>query len=330
MILGGTYETPVKEGLLDEDFVENLKLQGTYNDDSFDREYRSVWSGDAENAFFSAEKFDKCRVLNQPEKEFSGRSSKNAYYVIGVDVGRLGCSTEAIVIKVTPQIQGADIKSIVALFPMEAEDFEEQAIRLKKLYYLYHAQSLVIDANGLGVGLVDFMTKTQIDPETGDELRPFGVEGGTAENITEPYKKIRGSEVEEDAMYLIKANLPLNSEMHSYVQSQLINNKIKFLIDEQEAKAKLMQTMAGQQMDAQARNEYLKPFILTTILKEQMMNLVIKETDADANIKLVQSSRGINKDKFSALEYGMYYVKLQEELMRKKKKRNISDFLFFS
>ena len=330
MILGGTYETPVKEGLLDEDFVENLKLQGTYNDDSFDREYRSVWSGDAENAFFSAEKFDKCRVLNQPEKEFSGRSSKNAYYVIGVDVGRLGCSTEAIVIKVTPQIQGADIKSIVALFPMEAEDFEEQAIKLKKLYYLYHAQSLVIDANGLGVGLVDFMTKTQIDPETGDELRPFGVEGGTAENITEPYKKIRGSEVEEDAMYLIKANLPLNSEMHSYVQSQLINNKIKFLIDEQEAKAKLMQTKAGQQMDAQARNEYLKPFILTTILKEQMMNLVIKETDADANIKLVQSSRGINKDKFSALEYGMYYVKLQEELMRKKKKRNISDFLFFS
>lgn len=330
MILGGTYETPVKEGLLDEDFVENLKLQGTYNDDSFDREYRSVWSGDAENAFFSAEKFDKCRVLNQPEKEFSGRSSKNAYYVIGVDVGRLGCSTEAMVIKVTPQIQGADIKSIVALYPMEAEDFEEQAIRLKKLYYLYHAQSLVIDANGLGVGLVDFMTKTQIDPETGDELRPFGVEGGTAENITEPYKKIRGSEVEEDAMYLIKANLPLNSEMHSYVQSQLINNKIKFLIDEQEAKAKLMQTKAGQQMDAQARNEYLKPFILTTILKEQMMNLVIKETDADANIKLVQSSRGINKDKFSALEYGMYYVKLQEELMRKKKKRNISDFLFFS
>ena len=330
IILGGTYETPVKEGLLDEDFVENLKLQGTYNDDSFDREYRSVWSGDAENAFFSAEKFDKCRVLNQPEKEFSGRSSKNAYYVIGVDVGRLGCSTEAIVIKVTPQIQGADIKSIVALYPMEAEDFEEQAIRLKKLYYLYHAQSLVIDANGLGVGLVDFMTKTQIDPETGDELRPFGVEGGTAENITEPYKKIRGSEVEEDAMYLIKANLPLNSEMHSYVQSQLINNKIKFLIDEQEAKAKLMQTKAGQQMDAQARNEYLKPFILTTILKEQMMNLVIKETDADANIKLVQSSRGINKDKFSALEYGMYYVKLQEELMRKKKKRNISDFLFFS
>jgi hypothetical protein len=41
MIMGGTYETPVKEGLLNEDFVDELKLSGTYQEDSFDREYRS-------------------------------------------------------------------------------------------------------------------------------------------------------------------------------------------------------------------------------------------------------------------------------------------------
>ena len=40
MIMGGTYEVPVKEGLLNEDFVDQLKLSGTYNDDSFDREYK--------------------------------------------------------------------------------------------------------------------------------------------------------------------------------------------------------------------------------------------------------------------------------------------------
>ena len=59
MIMGGTYETPVISGLLDEDFVEQLRLQGTFNDESFNREYRSIWSGDVENAFFSSEKFDK-------------------------------------------------------------------------------------------------------------------------------------------------------------------------------------------------------------------------------------------------------------------------------
>ena len=50
----------------------------------------SEWSGDAENAYFSVERFDKHRVLLQPEYEYSGRSNKNAYYVIGVDVGRKG------------------------------------------------------------------------------------------------------------------------------------------------------------------------------------------------------------------------------------------------
>lgn len=42
MIMGGTYETPVSEGLLNEDFVDQLKLSGTFNEDSFDREYKKI------------------------------------------------------------------------------------------------------------------------------------------------------------------------------------------------------------------------------------------------------------------------------------------------
>jgi hypothetical protein len=102
MVMGGTYMTPVTEGLLDEDFVDQLRAQGTFKEDSFDREYRSIWSGDVENAFYSSEKFDRCRVLLQPEYEYSGRSSKSAYYVLGVDVGRTECTTEVCVFKVTP------------------------------------------------------------------------------------------------------------------------------------------------------------------------------------------------------------------------------------
>ena len=163
MIMGGTYQTPVAEGLLDEDFVDQLKLAGTFNEDSFDRQYRSIWSGDAENAFFSSEKFDKYRVLRQPENQHSGRSSKNAYYALGVDVGRIGCTTEVMVFKVTPQPQGAAIKSLVNLYTYEAEHFQQQAINIKKLYFKYKARKVCIDTNGLGIGLLDFMVKYQFD-----------------------------------------------------------------------------------------------------------------------------------------------------------------------
>ena len=309
-------------------FIEELKLDGTYNDSSFAREYESEWSGDAENAFFSAEKFDNQRVLLQPEYEHSGRSSKNAFYVLGIDVGRLNCTTEVCVFKVTPQVQGASLKTLVNIFTYDAEDFEIQAINIKKLFYRYKARIAAIDANGLGAGLIDFMTKAQLDPETGEELPPFGVEGGTADDAVEPYKKIKGPGVEDNAIFLIKANAPINTEAHAYVQTQLASGKIKFLIDEGQAKVKLMSTKMGQQMDNDKRAEYLKPFTLTTILREQMLNLV--EENEGVNIILKQSSKSIKKDKFSAFEYGLYYIKLDEDKRKKRKKRNIADMMFFT
>ena len=328
VVLGGTWRIPVLEELLSKSFIEELKLDGTYNDASFAREYESEWSGDAENAFFSSEKFDKHRVLLQPEYEYSGRSSKSAYYVVSVDVGRKGDLTEACIFKVTPQPQGSSLKTLVNLYTFEAEHFETQAINIKKLYYKYKARTVVIDANGVGAGLVDFMVLDQVDPETGDLLPNFGVGGATYEGWEKDYKKHKTADTEVDAMYLIKANAPINTEAHSYVQTQLAAGRIKFLIDETQAKAKLMATKMGQGMSPDKRAEHLKPFTLTTILREQMLNLV--EENEGVNIILKQSSKGIKKDKFSAFEYGLYYIKQEEDKKRKRKSYKISDMMFFT
>ena len=324
VILGGSWRIPVMEELLSRSFIQELKLDGTYNDASFAREYESEWSGDAENAFFSSEKFDKHRVLLQPEYEYSGRSSKNAYYVLGVDVGRKGCTTEVCVFKVTPQVQGSSLKTLVNVYSWDEEHFEDQAINLKRLFYKYKARRIAIDANGLGIGLVDYMVKQQVDPETNEILPDFGVENDD-EGF---YKKFKTPDTETDALFLIKANAPINTEAHSYVQTQLSSGKIKFLIDENQAKVKLMSTKVGQAMDMNKRAEYLKPFTLTTILREQMLNLI--EENEGVNIILKQSSKSIKKDKFSAFEYGLYYIKQEEDKKRKRGKRNIADMMFFN
>ena len=106
------------------------------------------------------------------------------------------------------------------------------------------------------------------------------------------------------------------------------SGKVKFLIDEAQAKTKLMSTKVGQAMDIDKRNDYLKPFNLTSILREQMLNLV--EENEGTNIILKQVSKGIKKDKFSAFEYGLYYVKKQEDKKKGKKSRNIADMMFFT
>ena len=79
-------------------------------------------------------------------------------------------------------------------------------------------------------------------------------------------------------------------------------------------------------MKPEERAEYLKPFTLTSILKEEMMNL--REENEGVNIILKQANEGIKKDKFSAFEYGLYYIKLEEESKKKKKKFNASEWCF--
>ncbi len=71
-------------------------------------------------------------------------------------------------------------------------------------------------------------------------------------------------------------------------------------------------------MTPEQRAEYLKPFTLTSILKEEMMNL--REETEGLNIILKQANKGIKKDKFSSLEYGLYYIEEEEEKKKKKKK----------
>lgn len=324
IVLGGTWRVPVMAGLLNRTFIQELKLDGTYNDAQFGREYEQEWSGDIEKAFFSAEKFDSHRVLQQPEYEYSTRISKDSYYVIGVDVGRKGCTTEAIVIKVTPQPQGTAIKQVVNLYSYEDYHFEDQAKAIKELYYRYRAKKLVIDANGLGIGLIDYMVKPQYDHSSNTMLYPdFGVDNDE-EGF---YKQYKTSRTEQGAMFLIKAQAPLNTEAHSYLQQSIINGKIKFLIDENKAKSKLMATKGGQAMTPEKRAEYLRPFTCTTILRDQMMNLI--EENEGVNIILKQDSRKIRKDKFSALEYGMYYIKKEED-NKKRKRFNVQSLIFMN
>lgn len=323
-IMGGTYLVPVLAGLQDKNFIRDLKLDGTFNQSSFDREYRSIWSGTIEDAFFSSEMFDKNRILRQPEYSYSGRSLKSAQYILSVDVGRKGCQSVICVFKVTPQQMGTSIKTLVNMATLNDEHFEDQAIKLKRMFYEYRASRIVIDGNGLGIGLIDYMIKTQIDPDTNETLYDFGIY-----NDDEGYyKKYQTVNCEYDAIYIIKANAPINTEAHANVQTQLSSGKVKFLIDERTAQIKLLGTEKGKKMSAEERANYLYPFTLTSILKEEMLNL--REENEGQNIILKQANRGIRKDKFSALEYGLYYIKQEEDNKKRKKHGRFSDFMFLN
>lgn len=287
----------------------------------------SKWTGSVEDAFFNGEKFDRNRILALPEKEYSGKSSDKAFYVLGVDVGRKDCQTVISVIKVRPQLDGSSLKNLVNIYTFQEEHFEDQAIKIKKLYYAYRAKRIAIDGNGLGAGLIDYMVKRQI-LEDGDRYPPFGVYGGTYEGAAQEYRKFRTNDTEDDALYIIKANAPINSAAYSIIQSQIESGKIKFLQDQRTAKTKLLSKKLGQSMTPEQRDEYLMPFTLTDILKEEMLNL--REENEGLNIILKPANKRIGHDKFSSLLYGIYYIREIEDNKRKRNKGKFSEYMFLS
>jgi hypothetical protein len=132
----------------------------------------------------------------------------------------------------------------------------------------------------------------------------------------------------DNAIYIVKAQAPLNTEAYSATQTALTSGKLKFLIDERTAKDKLMNTSAGKAMSPEKRREYLIPYVLTGLLRDEMLNL--REENEGVNIILKPASKKIKKDKFSALAYGLYYIKQEEDSKRKKHNRNFSEWKFYT
>lgn len=315
---GGSWRIPIQAGLYDPDYIKQMKESGTYTEETFLTEFESRWEREAEGAFFSVAAFDRSRVLKDFEVGYNKAAmakNKLAYYLLAIDVGRIGCTTEVCVFRVMPQPGALSRKSLVNIFTYEAEDFEKQAIKIKKLFIDFKAKVAVVDANGLGIGLCDFLTKPQTDPDTGEELQPWGPINNENSDGTKIYKDLPANTI-HNAFYMMKANAEINTQAATYVKVAMGSNNFKMLIDEQQAKINLLNTKIGQDMTPEQRIEWLQPYSLTTALRGQMMNLI--EKSEGANILLKQESKKILKDKYSALSYGIYYIQKQDEKSRKR------------
>lgn len=335
-VMTGTWRIPVLHGLLDKNFVKELKADGTFNEASFAREYESEWAGTVEGSFFKPELFDKCRTVVVPEYEATIQKTtypngKMPYYILSADVGRLNCQSVVTVFKVVPQVDTftmnptSSLKYLVNIFTFDDEHFEDQALKIKRLFFNnFKAKALVLDGNGLGIGLVDYLIRPTYDPLLGDHYPGMGV----INDDNHYYDKYYQDNTIRDLLYVMKANEEINNDAHVNVLSQMASNKVRLLIDEGAAKARLLSTKNGQNMTAAQRAEHLKPFTLTSILREEMLNL--KEHREGALIKLTQINTNIKKDKFSAFEYGLYYIKKLDDENHKKRRGKIKDFIFYT
>ena len=320
-IMGCDYRLPVFCGLLPKDFLNEIKTSPTFSEASFSKEYLSRFTGSSDEAWFDFEKLLSCRRIVNPETHQNLVVNQDCYYILGVDIARLGCQTICVVLKVYPNINGfrCNLVNIFVLGKTEEEKvFDKQVLELKRIMKAFKPKEVVIDINGVGAPFGDLMIKETYDPLTNEVLPAY------AFNNREEYYGIQPYYADK-ILYGIKANATLNSEMHSALYSRIYSGLMGMLISEQEAKTKLMATKVGQKMKIEKRMERLLPHELTSILIDEIMNLKIKLTGTNNQIAVEQLNTRTGKDKFSALEMANYRVwELEKEFMSRRKNRNLT------
>ena len=307
-MFGCDWRLPAMHGLIDKQYINKLKMSPSYNAESFATEYLSLWQGSSEESWFSFEKLSKYRKIKNPETHAINRPDSEQFYLLSVDVGRISDQTVVSVFRVNI-VKGKFYSTLVNIVVLgrtpQTKPFSIQAVDLKKLILAFNPREVVIDTNGLGVGLADEMIKPHYD-ELGNLLPAYGFLNDDV------YKKIQPKDAPR-ILYGIKANGPLNSKIHGNCYSRITSGMVRFLIKEQEAKSALLATKVGQRMTTEQRVIRLMPHEMTTKLFEEMSNLRLKRTGASLDIVLERINSRFPKDKYSSFSYGLWRIKELEE-----------------
>ena len=332
-VWGLDYRVPVKYGLLSKKLLDEQRYSSTFSEDSFARESMSIWTGNSKEAWFDSKRLNKRRSLLKCERKAQENPpNPKTFYVVSVDVARYDVNSAIAVFKVLPN-KDSFKKHLVYLEVIHGANFiTDQAPRIKKIIQLYKPREVVIDGNGMGSGLLDAMVIPSFDKETGEEFPPYYV-FNNEDHLPAGMKNPKEEPVPElnAILYDLKANSANNGLIHANIFAQISNGTVSFLAHERIVKDKLLATKKGQKMSNYDRRKYLLPYEMTSRLIDEMNNLKLKPTGIQNQINIEQISRSVPKDRFSAVEYGLWRIKYYEdEAFRKSKRKIDGSFAFFS
>lgn len=302
MVLGSSWRLPCYYGR-GSTKAQILKKKRNSNPIFFAQNYEQEWVGCANNALVDVNKLMASRVLEEPI--FEAQKESDEYY-IGVDVARsenTNNNQSAIVIikalrsSVNKRICELQVVNVFGV--TNKMNFKNQACLVKKLKNFYRAKMVVVDGNGLGSGLVDQLLLDSYDPITGEYL-------GCFDTINTDNKPENPNA--DKCLFDMKAQ-GYQTKVVSYFINAIDSGILKLLIRKQE------QDFTDKEREFYDRN--VLPFINTELLFMEIANLKLKIMSGN-NLSVEKVVKKIDKDKFSALSYCIFYVMEFKNQERKK------------
>lgn len=323
MVVGFPYQLPVYEGYYPEEQIREEMQEDDFDSIAWSMEMDSLFFGSSEKAFYSFDSVDKVRRIQRAlyprpyydmlnDSKYKYEPKKNGEIrILSMDIATQGgtkndatCFT---MMQLIPTTNNQYIRSILFITTLDGGHTFDQALEARRLFEDFDCDYIVVDTNGVGIGVYDNLVIEQVDDERNTVYPAW-----SCVNDEKMAERCKDPEAEK-VIYSVKATAKFNSEAAVYLRDCIKRGKLRLLINEVDANDLLNRSKAFQNLIVDDQVLFQEPFYQTTAMINEMINL--DYTMTDGKIKVVEAS-GMRKDRYSSISYANHVANELERDMR--------------
>lgn len=325
-IASNPYQLSIKERLLRRQQIQNKMSEADFNETNFSMEYGGVFIGDDGNSFFSLEDINKNRTIEKVLYPLEFYDDKNPVpqpltsgkRILSLDIALMASTKKkkndasALYINDLTLINDTTYQSnIVYGETFEGLTTDQLGQIVMRYFYEYHCTDVVIDTNGVGIGVYDYIIKNHYDSVTGKQYDALN-----CCNDNSMSERCQVSSAKK-VVWSVKATRQFNNLICTSLRNGIRSGKILFPKNELVVEEYLIENCKGYKNMTPTRQMKIKMAYFQTTLASLEMIKLRNYHDNNGNIILKEHS-GMRKDRYSSLAYN-YWVACQLELQLKPK-----------
>ena len=333
------YQLSIKEGLLDAEAVADEMSEDGFSEIKWAMEMECVFWGDEEGSFFDFASISKnrrvkypwlpdnvCPKIADPKLRIPKKQPGEEVRIISMDIALMASggksgrndATAIMVNSMQPNRDGRYINNIVYTQVLEGAHTEDQALMIRKYFDEFDCDWLVIDAKGVGGGVLDLLLRDIYDKSSDITYPALSVSNDADWAARAPQGAKR-------VIWAINGSAKLNSDCAIGLREGFRSGRVRMLISEFDAEDLLQNVTGYKKLDAMEKSKIQLPYINTTLAIDEIIHL---NHDESSGLVKISERTGARKDRYSSLAYNIYVAGQIEARMRKKRASSISSVTF--
>jgi len=308
--VGFPYQLPVSQGYYPIEQIRDEMLEDDWDSIGWMMEMDSLFFGQSENAFYSFDELSSARKLLKPiypkhyynllnDSSLKYPIKKNGEIrILSIDVATQGGKESDAscfsVLQLIPYGQNRYLRNVVYMTTTKGGHTFNQAIKARRLFYDLDCDYIVLDSQGVGIGVFDNLVQEQTDDE-----RNIVYPAWSCINDESMASRCKSPDAPK-VIYSIKASAQFNSDAAVSLRDSVRQGKLRLLMHENEAIENLGKIKKFGSLAIENQVLFQEPFYQTTALINEMVNLSF--TVIEGRIK-IENNGGTLKDRFSAISY---------------------------